>query len=454
MTLGSMTYFDQRVVGGTVVGSSSREVTNLYLREGRVALVDAAVHPAQATVEASNLLVLPGMVDSHVHLMDPGDTTREDFPTGTAAAAAAGITTIIEHTHGHPVRSPADLAEKLAHLDGRSQIDYGLAAHVWPDRIDQLRGLWEAGVSFFKIFTCTTHGVPGTEPPLLRSVLEEIASFAGNCLIHCEDEGLTAHAERVLRQAGRSDPGLLIEWRNRPAEEVAVAAAAILARYTGARATIAHASTPAIATLVVAARRAGADIVAEACPQYLHLRENEVHELGALRKFTPPARIRSDAEQEAMWETLRTGGFGHISTDHAPSTLAQKAAGDIWDVHFGLPGLDTTLPLLLDAAATGRITYEQLVDLYSESPARRYGLYPRKGNLKVGADADLVVVDPSQRWMIEDHRIVSKAGWTPYSGRQVTGAVKATLLRGQLVAEGGRPSGGLVGRFVPGEGAA
>jgi len=448
-----MAYFDQRVVGGTVVGSSGRVVTNLYLHEGRVALVDSAVHAAQTTLEASGLLVLPGMVDSHVHLMDPGDTTREDFPTGTAAAAAAGITTIIEHTHGHPVRSTADLMEKLAHVEGRSHIDFGLAAHVWPDRIDHLRGLWEAGVSFFKIFTCTTHGVPGAEPPLLRQVLDAIASFAGNCLIHCEDEGLTADAERILRQAGRSDPGLLIEWRNRPAEEVAVAAACILARYTSARATIAHASTPAIATLVGAARRAGADIVAEACPQYLHLRENEVHEFGTLHKFTPPARARSDAEEEAMWAMVRTGGFGHISTDHAPSTLAQKAAGGIWDVHFGLPGLDTTLPLLLNAAAAGRITYEQLVNLYSESPARRYGLYPRKGNLEPGADADLVIVDPTERWMIEDQRIVSKAGWSPYSGRQVTGAVKATLVRGQLVAEDRRPLGVFAGRFVPGEGA-
>ncbi|HSL25494.1 MAG TPA: amidohydrolase family protein, partial [Acidimicrobiia bacterium] len=151
--MGATTAFELRVVGGTVVSGHGREAVNLYATGGRVALVDGAIHPARSTVEATDLLVMPGMVDTHVHLMDPGDTSREDFPTGSRAAAAAGVTTIIEHTHGHPIRSVTDLAEKLAHLRDRSAVDVGLAAHVWPDRLGELRGLWEAGVAFFKIFT-------------------------------------------------------------------------------------------------------------------------------------------------------------------------------------------------------------------------------------------------------------------------------------------------------------
>jgi dihydroorotase (multifunctional complex type) len=440
--------FDLRVVGGTVVSAEGRELTNLYVAKGRIALVDQQVHPADTTVEATGLLVMPGMVDTHVHLMDPGDTSREDFPTGTRAAAAAGVTTIVEHTHGHPVRSVDDLTAKRAHLRGRAAVDFGLAAHVWPDRIGELGSLWEAGVSFFKIFTCTTHGVPGLGADVLRAVFDEVAGFGGNCLIHCEDEALTASAERLLRQASRTDPGLLIEWRNRPAEEIAVAAATILARYSGVRATIAHVSTPAVAGLVAGARTAGADVVAEACPQYLHLREEEVRAEGALRKFTPPARIRSDEEEDEMWNLLGSGGFGHISTDHAPSTLEQKASGGFWDVHFGIPGLDTTLPLLLNAAATERLMYEQVVRLYSEQPARRYGLHPAKGHLGVGADADFIIVDPAARWVIDNERIISRAGWSPYHGRAVTGAVTATYLRGTLVAANGRPGDALTGRFI------
>jgi dihydroorotase (multifunctional complex type) len=397
-------------------------------------------------------MVMPGMVDTHVHLMDPGDTSREDFPTGTAAAAANGVTTIIEHTHGHPVRTVLDLNEKLAHVGSRSRVDFGLAAHVWKEHVGDLAGLWEAGIAFFKLFTCTTHGVPAVEGPTMTTVLTELARFGGNCLIHCEDEALTAEAERRLRDQGRTDPGLLIEWRNRPAEEVAVQAVAILASHAGARATIAHVSTPGVAALVASARKTGTDLVAEVCPQYLYLREDEVLTEGALRKFTPPARIRDDFEEGAMWELLRNRGFNHISTDHAPSNLAQKAGGSFWDVHFGLPGLDTTLRLLLDAAATGRMRYEDVVALYSEAPARRYGLFPRKGHLGVGADADFVLVDPGQTWLIENGGIISKAGWSPYAGRRGRGGIVATYLRGQRIAEGGKPLDRFAGKFVPGEG--
>jgi dihydroorotase len=204
-----------------------------------------------------------------------------------------------------------------------------------------------------------------------------------------------------------------------------------------------------VAGLVAFARESGADLVAEACPQYLYLRENEVLTEGALRKFTPPARIRDDHEEGTMWDLLRNRGFNHISTDHAPSNLDQKSGGSFWDVHFGLPGLDTTLRLLLDAAATGRLAYEDVVALYSEAPARRYGLFPRKGHLGIGADADIVLVDPDQGWVIDNAEIISKAGWSPYAGRRGRGAIVATYLRGERIAEAGKPLDRFVGRFLP-----
>ncbi len=448
-----MSDFELAIVGGTLVTPTGRSRLNVYVTGGRVALIDEAVHDANEVVDADGLMVMPGMVDTHVHLMDPGDSSREDFPTGTAAAAANGVTTIIEHTHGHPVRTIAELTAKLAHLEQRSRVDFGLAAHVWPGQVSALADLWAGGVAFFKIFTCTTHGVPAVEGETMTAVLTELALFGGNSLIHCEDESLTAEAERRLRDQGRNDPGLLIEWRNRPAEEVAVQAVVILARQAGARATIAHVSTPEVAALVASSRGSGVDVVAEACPQYLHLREDEVLVEGALRKFTPPARIRSDQEERDMWDLLRGGGFNHISTDHAPSTLDQKFAGSFWDVHFGLPGLDTTFRLLLDAAAAGRLRYEEVVALYSEAPARRYGLHPRKGHLAVGADADIVLVDPQREWVIENVDIISKSGWSPYAGQRGRGAVEATYLRGQRIAAAGKPFGIFAGRFLPGEGA-
>jgi allantoinase len=438
------------VKGGRLVGRQGSRVADLGVAEGVIVAVGDL--PASGmVVDATGLIVLPGMVDTHVHLMDPGPTEREDFPTGSAAAAARGVTTIVEHTHAWPVRSPDQLSEKLDHLRGRSNVDYALAAHLWPEDVAGMPGLWRAGVAFFKIFTCTTHGVPAVEGQDLLGALDMLAAIGGTALVHCEDEELTGLAEARLRQEGRADPGLLTACRSREAELVAIAGVAALVGMTGARVTVAHVSNPAAAGIIAEARRRGADIAAEACPQYFALEESEVETKGALRKFTPPARIRSEQERDDMWGLVRSGVFSHFSTDHAPSTLAQKE-GDIWSAPFGLPGLDTTLPFLLDAALSGRIDLEAIADLYSHGPARRYGL-SQKGALTEGLDADFVLVDPEGRWAVTDGDIVSKAGWSPYSGRVFKGAVVATYLRGVELARSGRPEGGQTGRFIAGPGA-
>jgi dihydroorotase (multifunctional complex type) len=439
---------DLVIAGGTVVTATGTAAANVHVSAGRITHVGPERDGPGEIVDASGLLVLPGMVDTHVHLMDPGDTSREDFPTGTKAAAAAGVTTIIEHTHGHPVRSAQDLRAKCDHLAGRAHVDYGLAAHVWPEDVTRLHETWAAGVSFFKIFTCTTHGVPGLARDPLRRALEAIAACGGACLIHCEDETLTEQAEYLLRAAGRTDPRVLVEWRSREAEIVAIATAATLALTSGARTTIAHVSNPIAAAVAATAAVEGADLAAEACPQYFALREDEVLAHGALRKFTPPARARDDDDEAAMWSLLRAGTLTHVSTDHAPSTLQQKGEGSIWEVPFGLPGIDTTLPFLLDAAARGEIGYEDVVEVYATNPAQRYGLWPRKGGLEPGGDADLVLVDPAREWNVADADIVSKAGWSPYSGRTFRGGAVRTMLRGAWVDETGPE-----GVFVPGPGA-
>lgn len=442
---------DLAIKGATLVSGTQRSRRHVYITDGRITAVTDADLPADRVVDATGLFLLPGMVDTHVHLMDPGDVSREDFPTGTAAAAAAGVTTIVEHTHSHPVRVAEDLTAKREHLEGRSDVDFGLAAHVWPDHIPDLQALWESGAAFFKIFTCTTHGVPGLVGEELRSAMEAIASFGGVALVHCEDEEATAHAESVLRARGRDDNGILIDWRGRDAELTAVTEVCRLAATVGTTTTIAHVSSPEVARIIEDWRGKGADLAAEACPQYFALREEEVLTEGALRKFTPPARARGDEDEAEMWRLLSSGVLSHVSTDHAPSTREQKAAG-IWDAPFGLPGIDTTAPFLVDAAMRGVIALEDVVRVYSESPARRYGLIPRKGRLEVGADADLALVDPESSWQVDHSEIISKAGWTPFHGRRFRGRIQRTYLRGELVAEERRPVRGHSGRFLPGAG--
>jgi dihydroorotase (multifunctional complex type) len=444
---------DLLLAGGTVITPAGRRRANVGVVDGTVRMIGHDAPPARETVDAAGLYVMPGAVDTHVHLMDPGSPEREDFPTGTAAAAAAGVTTIVEHSHGQPVRTVQDLQDKRAYLADRSVVDFGLAAHAWPGRAQDVAGLWAAGVAFFKLFTCTTHGVPGHDAAALRAHLAATALEGAVSLMHCEDESLTESAEQLLRGEGRVDGGVLPDWRNRDAEVVAAAVASLLVRRSGARAVVAHVSHPEVAEVVARERAGGAQLFAESCPQYFLLREEEVHEHGALRKFTPPARARTEGDEVDMWRLLRSGVLTHFSTDHAPSTLEQKRAGDIWNVHFGLPGLDSTMLVLLDAAARGHLSYEDVARVYCEAPAKAYGLWPRKGRLAVGADADLVLVDAGARRTLQDADVLSKAGWTPFAGRTLTGGVVRTYLRGQLVAEERRPSGAHLGLFVPGAGA-
>lgn len=426
---------DLAVLGGTLVTPAGELQAHLYVHGGRVAAVSAERLPAREEVDASGLLVLPGVVDAHVHFMDPGDPRREDFPTGSAAAAVGGATTVIEHTHASPVVTAEDLRRKAEYLRDRSVVDFGLAAHAWKGRLGEAPAVWEAGALYVKAFTCTTHGVPGLSTADLLDLFASLARVGGVCLVHAEDEALTAESERRLREAGRSDGGVLPEWRSRTAELVAVATVCTLARGTGARVVLAHASSPEVVDLA----RAVGGVHVESCPQYFHLREDEVREHGGFRKFTPPARARTQEELQAMWQRLQDGRIDYVATDHAPATREQKREGSIWDVHFGLPGVETTLTLMLNGVAHGRLSLPRVVQALCEVPARLYGLYPRKGALLPGSDADFVLVDLDREQVLDDARIVSKAGWTPYAGMRVRGAVVRTYVRGRLVANEGRP---------------
>lgn len=428
---------DLAVRGGRIVTADDVIREDLYVRDGKVMGFGRIDVSPKETVDARGLLVFPGMVDAHVHFMDPGDPTREDFPAGSAAAAVAGVTTVIEHSHSSAVYAAEALKDKIAYLKNRSVIDFGLGAHFPVKGVEEIGLLVREGAAFIKVFTCTTHGIKAVDAGALYKAMSRFAKRDIPFLVHAEDESLTKLAEEELKAAGREDGRVIPEWRNPLAEQVAVSAVGHLARASGAKTVIAHCSHSQIVDMVAGLRSRGARIYGEACPQYFFLKEDEIETLKGLRKFTPPARAKSRADLDQMWKRLRGGSFSYIASDHAPSTRDQKQRGSIWEVPFGLPGIDTTLPVMLDAAGRRQLSYPRLVELYAKMPALIYGFYPRKGALRQGGDADFVLVDPKADYVLQDQAVISKAGWSPFTGRRLKGKVVATFVRGRKVAENG-----------------
>jgi allantoinase len=434
---------DLAIINGLLVDSKGIYSGVLYIREGKIVGITQAPenHPSEV-IDAHGLYILPGAIDGHVHMMDPGYTEREDFTTGTRAAARGGVTTVIDHHRTEPqVFGAKELLGKKEYLKTRSIVDFGLLGGLSLTNLGNLRGLWEAGALGFKGFTCELHEADALDIGNLMEILQEIRKFNGIALFHCEDDSLLKKTEERLRKQGRKDPLSVSEWRSPEAEELAVRALIYAARKTGARVAVAHTSLPSLVLEQAAARAQGVCIYTETCAQYLYLTEEDLKAKGPFAKFTPPPRKKEEVEK--MGWCLAQGLIDMVNSDHCPYPRSDKEAGleDIWRAPFGIPGVETVISILLDGVASGKWTLSQVVEVRSEKPAMIYGLAGQKGFLRVGNDADLIFVDLKRKRRLDDTQILSKCGWTPYHGKEMTGDVALTMVRGKVVMREGKVIG-------------
>jgi len=444
--------FDLCIADGYIVLDIGIIKANLYIKNNIIAKISQFEYKSKSIINAKNKYVIPGLIDGHVHFMDPSEIDREDFITGSSAAAAGGVTTVIEHTHSSPIRNLKEFKSKLSYVSQKSVVDFGLTAHIWGDNIEDLEELWKNGITMFKLFTTTTHGVPGMNNFQIKEFFKKINSFNGLVLCHCEDDSIVNGELEKLRRSEIKGNEILYLWRNKEAEIIAVNTVGLLAKLTGVKAIIAHASHPDVIEIANEWKNKGANLWIESCPQYFYLFENEVIEKGGFRKFTPPTRITSQYEKSMMWKLLNENKITHISSDHAPSTKLHKSK-TIMEAPFGLPEVETTLRLMLHAVNEGWISIKKLVEVTSTTPAKIYGLYPKKGAIKEGADADVVVVDLQAEEVIEGDKIYTKAKWSPYEGIKLKGKPLYVISRGEIIYEEGKVLGKPGrGKFLPGPG--
>jgi len=419
----------------------------IAVRDGRIAaILDAAAELAavhEVRLGADEVL-LPGLVDTHVHVNEPGRTDWEGFATATAAAAAGGVTTIVDMPLNSipPTCDVAALEVKRQAAAAGCAVDVAFWGGAVPGNLADLRALHEAGVVGFKCFLLPS-GVeefPPLSGPGLRAAMREIASFGGLLIAHAEDAGSIREAPH-----GRAYGGVL-RWRAPEAENRAIAALLATARQTGCRVHVVHLSSAAALPMLAEARAEGVPVSVETCPHYLTFSAGEVPDGATEFKCCPP--IRDEANRELLWQGLADGLIDCVVSDHSPCVpeLKRFEAGDFGAAWGGISSLQLGLPVVWTGARARGVPLSTVVGWLAERPAALAGL-PAKGKLAVGADADLCAFAPDEWFTVEPARLRQRHPVTPYAGRRLSGAVRRTWLRGrQITGEDDRPTGRLLRR--------
>jgi allantoinase len=453
--------FDTLVIGGRMVRGPDIIAAAVGLRDGRVAeiLDPGARPPAATTIDASGLHLLPGLIDTHVHIRHPGVAEREDFQSGTAAAAAGGITTLIEMPIAKVPANCADgVRRRVAAMSPQAHIDFALYGGAGHENVERIAEQADAGVVAFKTFLQPPpptrldefFGLWCTDHAALRRVMSAVAATGLRHCFHCEDTPMFQALQAELSAAGRCLGRAHAASRPPIVEEVSVALVLALAAEHGASVGVVHCSSAQSARLAADARARGVDVTVETCPPYLFFTDEALDRLGPFAKCNPP--LRSADGVQALWRAIDAGHVDYIGTDHSPFLAHEKtaAADDIFRAPPGLCGLEVMAPLMLTAVADGRLTLPRLVELCSTRAAEVFRLHG-KGRFDVGADADLTLVDLGARWTYDSRLALTKsrANMVIYDGLTLRGRVVSTFVRGVRVFHEGAVTGEPGhGRFV------
>ena len=426
--------YDLILKNGTIVTSNKTLKADIAVKDGKIVLVGELENTdtADEIYDAEGKHILPGIIDAHVHFRDPGLTEKEDFESGSRAAAFGGITFVADMPNVSPVTSTVELFKEKAQAAGeKSFIDFGLFALLNNNNTDGIEGLIKAGALGFKVFLGTSTGnIAAPSAGILFEQMTKCARLGIRIGFHAESSELNSHFTSLcISTSGRSESLLLADSRPVISEVLAIQTAICYAQYTGAEIHIHHVTSRDGAALALEAKQKGVKVTAETCPHYLLLDTTmDAH------KVYPP--IRDKDHRMGLWEALGQGTIDMIASDHAPHCAHEKKL-PLWEAPAGLCGVETLVPLMLNEVNKGLLTLNDFVRLASETPAKIWGIYPQKGSLKTGTDADFTIIDINKKSIISLDNLHSKSGTSPYNGMEVQGLPQATIVRGRFVMKDG-----------------
>ena len=437
------------ISGGTLVNSVSERAADVLVRDSKASEVREGIpRDGEEVIDATGLLVLPGVIDPHTHLLLETGTERtaDDFQSGSASAAAGGVTTYIDFASqwpGQDFRQALDA--RLAQIDGRSHVDYSL--HLNITRLQEgwervLQELVKSGVTSAKVYTTYKDTVFYLDDWSWYRLMERSGEAGFLVQVHAENDTILQGKKRELVSSGKTSLAYHAESRPAVAEAEAVARGLLFSRATGSPVYFVHLSNPLSIDLVAEARERGIPAIAETCPHFLTLDDSVYAGPQASRYvMTPP--LRSKQMQAQLWDRLERGLIHTIGSDHCGFSLAQReGVEDFTKVSPGIPGIETSLLLLYTlGVCQNRIDLQTMVRLLSANPAKVFGLWGTKGDIAPGFDADIVIFDPKPERVLSASELHSRAGYSPYEGLTVKGKVKMTICRGEIVYRDGEVVG-------------
>lgn len=441
---------DTLIKNGTIVTAYDEYVADIAIENGVITLIGLNLEPNSHTnvIDATGKLVFPGAIDSHVHLQHPlgGSFSADDFETGTRAAAAGGVTTIIDFAIPKKGELLTDVIEKRKSLaDGRVYVDYSLHGSItdWNENTKaELRQIIKDGISSFKMFMIYREEGWMSSDADLHDALLETKKYGGMIQVHAESvDILDSLISKHHNAKDMEKYGAWLHCMTRPniTEFEAIQRAITWAEATGGHLYVVHMTTGEGVKLIKKARSRGVNVISETCPQYLYLNWDVFKEANGHYYATCP-EIKSENDRLKLWDGLKDGSVQVIGTDTCTFTTKQKDTwqGDFTKIPYGLPGSELMLPLLYNGVVEGKISMHQMVALCSTNPAKIYGMYPQKGAILVGSDADIVIYDPIKEVTIDYKNLETNCDWSPYQGIKITGYPHLTMVRGKIVAEQGK----------------